>query len=300
MKSRRRQKVTRKGRHRVVLIADDDLFVRNTIREKLRDRNIETIEAGNEAEAKRIIRSRGKDIDVALLDIRMPSSARKTDSDSDIGRRSGLRVARAVKEKNPNTRIIGMSFFEDPESRDWFSEYGHAFLRKTDILESRTGKAIDIIEEAAKKKKQKKIPQCFIVHGHDTRTLRKLINYIRHKLGWKNPKVLRDLPSLGRTIIEKFEDASQDIDIVFVLLTPDDKAAPLSAPNLAKRRARQNVIFELGYFFAKLQRTGGRVILLHKGKVELPSDISGIIYIAIDRGIEAADESIKRELTAWL
>ena len=36
--------------------------------------------------------------------------------------------------------------------------------------------------------------------------------------------------------------------------------------------------------------------MLYKGKLELPNDISGIIYINIDNGIEAAGEQIRREI----
>ena len=119
-------------------------------------------------------------------------------------------------------------------------------------------------------------------------------------LRWPTLGILRDLPSHGRTIIEKFEDVAEHVDIVFVLLTPDDKAALSSAPNDVKRRARQNVVFELGYFFAKLQRLGGRVILLHRGGLELPSDIAGLGYVDIGNGIEASGEEIRRELSGWL
>jgi hypothetical protein len=41
-------------------------------------------------------------------------------------------------------------------------------------------------------------------------------------------------------------------------------------------RARQNVIFELGFFVAKLGR--GHVCLLRKGEIEIPSDLYGVIY----------------------
>lgn len=40
----------------------------------------------------------------------------------------------------------------------------------------------------------------------------------------------------------------------------------------------------------------GRVLLLHKGNLELPNDLSGIVYINIDNGIEAAGEEIRREI----
>ncbi|MFV1949401.1 MAG: TIR domain-containing protein [Anaerolineales bacterium] len=45
-------------------------------------------------------------------------------------------------------------------------------------------------------------------------------------------------------------------------------------------RARQNVTFELGFFIGALGRE--RVCALHKGKVEIPSDFSGVLWIRID------------------
>ena len=65
-----------------------------------------------------------------------------------------------------------------------------------------------------------------------------------------------------------------------------------------KRRARQNVIFELGFFLGKLGRESGKILLLHKGPVEIPSDINGIEYIDISNGIESAGERIRKELRA--
>jgi predicted nucleotide-binding protein len=56
----------------------------------------------------------------------------------------------------------------------------------------------------------------------------------------------------------------------------------------------------MGYFFSKLQRRKGKVILLYKGQLEPPSDISGIIYIDISNGIEAAGEQIRKELSSLL
>jgi predicted nucleotide-binding protein len=104
------------------------------------------------------------------------------------------------------------------------------------------------------------------------------------------------MPSLGRTIIEKLEAYASRAHLAFVLLTPDDKMAPAGASNDDKRRARQNVIFELGYFLGTFGRLSSRVFLLHKGDLDLPSDLSGVIYIDIANGVEAAGEAIRREL----
>jgi predicted nucleotide-binding protein len=82
--------------------------------------------------------------------------------------------------------------------------------------------------------------------------------------------------------------------------TPDDPGWSASDPVNEKRRARQNVIFEMGYFYGKLQRRKGRVTLLYSGDLELPSDIAGVIYINISDGIESAGEALRRELADWL
>ena len=68
--------------------------------------------------------------------------------------------------------------------------------------------------------------------------------------------------------------------LLLCLLTPDDFGSPTSAPPAQSSRARQNVIFELGYFAGKLGR--GRACLLRKGQVEIPSDLYGVIYTDMD------------------
>ena len=45
-------------------------------------------------------------------------------------------------------------------------------------------------------------------------------------------------------------------------------------------RARQNVVFEHGFFIGKLGRPN--VTALVKGKVETPNDISGVVYTDLD------------------
>jgi len=45
-------------------------------------------------------------------------------------------------------------------------------------------------------------------------------------------------------------------------------------------RARQNVVFEHGFFIGKFGRH--RVCALVKSSVEIPSDLQGVIYIPLD------------------
>ena len=51
------------------------------------------------------------------------------------------------------------------------------------------------------------------------------------------------------------------------------------SPDL-KNRARQNVVFEHGFLIGKLGRSN--VCSLVKGEVEVPNDISGVVYVSMD------------------
>jgi len=116
----------------------------------------------------------------------------------------------------------------------------------------------------------------FIVHGHSDAMKLAAVRVIT-QLGL-TPIVLHEQPNKGRTIIEKFERLSSDISYAIVLLSADDIMSD------GKRRARQNVILELGYFIAKLGREN--VIALHDtsaGDIEIPSDITGILYEPYDK-----------------
>lgn len=128
----------------------------------------------------------------------------------------------------------------------------------------------------------------FIVHGHDAAAKSEAESLV-YRIGMV-PVTLHRRANLGRTIIEKFEDES-DVKFALVLLTPDDEIA---VDATSKRyRARQNVIFELGYFFARLGRRN--VVCAVKGDVERPSDIDGIVYVPFIKSLDEAEAAIARE-----
>lgn len=118
----------------------------------------------------------------------------------------------------------------------------------------------------------------FIVHGHDEVAKESVGRFI-HQLGL-SPVILNEQPNEGWTIIEKFEKSSNKVGYAVVLLTPDDIGTSKNKPEELKPRARQNVIFELGYFAAKLGRK--RVCALYKGGIEIPSDYHGVAYVSMD------------------
>ena len=115
------------------------------------------------------------------------------------------------------------------------------------------------------------------MHGHDEAALQAVARFLE-KMGLE-AIVLKEQPNQGRTIIEKFEAASKEVGFAVVLMTPDDVGAAATATDM-QSRARQNVVFELGYFAGKLGR--GKVCLLRKGDVEIPSDLYGVIYTDLD------------------
>lgn len=129
----------------------------------------------------------------------------------------------------------------------------------------------------------------FIVHGHDGGLVLQLKDYIQNTLKWPEPVILSDLANRGRTVIEKFEESAAG-DVVFVLFTPDDTTVD------GLRYARQNVLFELGYFVGRFGRRSGRVIVLVRGDTDIPSDLAGVVRIDVSNGIVSAGELIRREL----
>lgn len=131
----------------------------------------------------------------------------------------------------------------------------------------------------------------FIVYGHDVEA-REQLELILRRLKLE-PIVLQNLPSAGDTIIEKLEK-NLEVSYACVLLTPDDEGHQAGCPNENKFRARQNVVLELGMFLAKLGRK--RVAILHKGDIELPSDIQGLIYIAFQDRVDEAKDKLAAEL----
>ena len=138
---------------------------------------------------------------------------------------------------------------------------------------------------------EKTSQKVFIVHGHDEATKSAVARFIE-RLDLE-AVVLDEQPSEGLTIIEKFEKHATSADFAIVLITPDDVGASIEKKNDLKLRARQNVIFELGYFFHALGRRG--VCALYKEGVELPSDIYGVVYVLMDE-FDAWQLTLAREM----
>jgi len=174
------------------------------------------------------------------------------------------------------------------------------------------------------KKKISKMPSSkniFIVHGRDHKPMKELKEML-YDFGL-NPIILHEKESEGSlTLAEKLEEYSEDVGYAFAILTPDDvgcqkneveemKSDLVTQVQKEKRligaqqfkeifqifssRARQNVIFEMGYFWGLLKRK--RVCCLLKGDVEKPSDIKGVVYIPFKDSIQDVEVKMMKKLT---
>ena len=179
-----------------------------------------------------------------------------------------------------------------------------------------------VLKETVKKVVSKKKPskEVFIAHGRDFKPVKEL-KAMLVKFGLK-PIVLREQPSGSRTIVEKLEKYSKNVSYAFIILTPEDGSFNFAVlqkiveesearastrkekddlflnlfSNIVEKVARQNVILEFGYFIGRLGRD--HVCCLHKGDVQLPSDMHGIVYVPFKNSVKEAKNDIIRELKA--
>lgn len=126
-------------------------------------------------------------------------------------------------------------------------------------------------------KVKRDITKVFIVHGRDETAKLDVARFVE-KMGFE-AIILHEQVSSGKTIIEKIEEFS-NVGYGIVLYTPCDIGAKNDSEKIYQARARQNVIFEHGYLIAKLGRRN--VCALVKGKIEIPNDISGVVYVPMD------------------
>ncbi len=116
------------------------------------------------------------------------------------------------------------------------------------------------------------IDKIFIVHGHDGE-IKEAVARLLEKQGII-PIILNEQVNQGQTIIEKFEKYA-NVGAAIALFTNDDVGYAKNT-NDRRPRARQNVVFEAGYFMGKFGRD--RVILIAEKEIEIPSDLSGVVY----------------------
>jgi len=131
-----------------------------------------------------------------------------------------------------------------------------------------------------------------VVHGRNVAAKEMVARFLM-KLDLE-PILLDEQAAHGRTLMEKLEAYSR-VSFAVVLLTGDDVGALVAERRNLRPRARQNVIFELGFSLGNLTRH--RVCALYQEGVELPSDLHGVEYQPFDPA-GAWKSKLARELHA--
>jgi predicted nucleotide-binding protein len=168
-------------------------------------------------------------------------------------------------------------------------------IERTESLREQIARFVNLLERAPAMTEKAK-PHAFIVHGWDNELKLDTKNYFEGVLRI-NCIILHEQSSDGDVIINKFENHASRASIALVLLSEKDETSNrLEDPN-ASRRPRPNVLFELGYFFAKLGRRN--VLLLKRGNVEINSNILGVEFIDVTNGVASAGEIIRTRL-GWM
>lgn len=114
----------------------------------------------------------------------------------------------------------------------------------------------------------------FIVHGRDEAMKLTVKDFIKD--AGLDPVILHEQLDAGQTVIEKFLNSSKEVGFAIVLFSPDDEGKLKNCDAELQGRARQNVILEYGFFVGVLGREN--TFALVKKDVELPNDMSGLIY----------------------
>lgn len=159
--------------------------------------------------------------------------------------------------------------------KDWYTKEIKEALGKLDSFAQRIGFRL---KDSLQREHTFDTKKVFIVHGHNE-TVKQTVARTLESIGL-TPVILAEQPDKGRTVIEKFEKEGNDVGFAVVLLTADDKGRKNKARTM-QSRARQNVVFEMGYFMALLGRE--RVMLLLQPGVEEPSDLKGVVYTQLDK-----------------
>jgi len=136
----------------------------------------------------------------------------------------------------------------------------------------------------------------FIVHGSDLATARRVKEFIKEDLNME-AVILMDEVNVGLTIPEKFEQSANECNYAVILMTPDDELK-YEGSSKTIYRARQNVILELGYFWAKWDRK--RFAVIKKGNIENPSDIQGVVYLEFSNRVEEVFYELSKEIRVSL
>lgn len=155
-------------------------------------------------------------------------------------------------------------------------DYLDSLHDKIDLLPCSFVTSQDALKKRTVTKYSKKV---FIVHGHDANLRSKVELFVR-EVGFE-PIVLFKQPNMGETIIQKLQREASDVVYSIILYTPCDLGKDKEKKDECMQPiAIQNVVFEHGYMCALLGMKN--VCALVDDNVEIPGDLSGVLFVTVD------------------
>lgn len=138
----------------------------------------------------------------------------------------------------------------------------------------------------------------FIIHGRNEAKRRELKELLKDEFDL-TPIILDEQSNVGSIpLIDKFENYATKCSYAFALFTPDDFVT--AADGTQYFQVRPNVIFELGWFYAKIGRE--RVCILDQSKDSdksvIFSDLQGVMRLPFKENIREVFVEIRRELSS--
>jgi hypothetical protein len=132
-------------------------------------------------------------------------------------------------------------------------------------------------------------PTVLLIHGRSLDWLR-VKDWLQDKIKITRIVVMQQEFGEGKTLPEKFEQLTSQVDKAIAIATPDDVGGLSSAHASAlKQRARQNVWLEAGWFWGRLGRKN--LLILSRGEIEFPSDLTGLeVYTYQEDPTERAEK----------
>jgi hypothetical protein len=196
-------------------------------------------------------------------------------------------VAKTVKERGETTKHL--AYFESRTGRKIrFDATSPEQIVLTVENGRRTDSMLKRVEEIMSLSQHPR--RVFITHGHGL-VWREVADFIEKECNPKLPFLeLASRANKGRTVIEKLDEEAAYCSFAVVVMTGDDLAED-------EIRARENVVHEIGFFQGRYGRR--RVCLLHEEGVNIPSNLSGVVYCPFPKGktISAFIE-LQRDLAA--
>lgn len=243
-----------------IILADNDKEALRTWSEILRETGYEVIEAKSFSQARKLLKEGGSDL--AVLDLHLKTN-------DDVNDLSGLELADTVGDSIPT---IILTALPTPEATRRVRQRSKGTARRA-IVSKDDGPEALLIEI-----RKEFVPRVFLAHGHDG-DARKAVREFLEK-GGLEVVILQERFGTGQSILEKFEEHSK-VDFAIVLVTPDDVGSKRDPLEL-RPRARQNVVFELGFLLAKLGRNKVVALCKEEKDFEFPSNYQGVQLLNMD------------------